>query len=417
MLIRQKILVVGPYPIIQPRHGGQKRVKAIVEYYRSIQQQTMYVGIFSPAMYPVYDSTDITISSDKVLGLIHDNPEYIDITIGRALRLDKDVYKKFKESLIYFNPDIIHIEQPYLYKSIKALLRTLDAIQPVLIYGSQNIEYKLKQGSLESKINSKLVSQTKSIESYATNSADIVLAVSGDDATILKHEMGAKRRVIVPNGSDPIASTEASTGHWRNIKKQYGIKKIALFVGSGHPPNIKGLEDILANGLNLNNDEKLIIAGGVAKYFFKKYPDKNHSFWKNVIGYDSLEETSLQGLLATCNLVILPIFNGGGSNLKTAEALLANKKILATRFAFRGYEKYLSLPNIHIKDSPDDFGAAISETLKQKYQQRSKRDVRRVSGVAWSSALRPLFSVLLLSYGIRLWRQLKKLLSNYFVNN
>jgi hypothetical protein len=62
---------------------------------------------------------------------------------------------------------------------------------------------------------------------------------------------------------------------------------------------------------------------------------------------------------------LLPITDGEGSNLKTAEALEAGIPIVATSKAFRGFEAAMKLEHVTIADNPKDFRLAVRRALAQ----------------------------------------------------
>src|SRR4051794_36685524 len=102
----------------------------------------------------------------------------------------------------------------------------------------------------------------------------------------------------------------------------------------------------------LPEGNKIVLAGGISEYFRATYQGQKYvKFWKNILPLGFLSEEHLTGLLAQSDIILLPITSGGGSNLKTAEAILSGKKIVATNFAFCGFEKYARLPNIYIANS------------------------------------------------------------------
>jgi hypothetical protein len=63
------------------------------------------------------------------------------------------------------------------------------------------------------------------------------------------------------------------------------------------------------------------------------------------------------------SVLLIPITEGSGSNLKTAQALLSGKSVLTTSIGMRGYESYSQLQNLHIEDDPKRFKAKLAELL------------------------------------------------------
>jgi hypothetical protein len=90
-------------------------------------------------------------------------------------------------------------------------------------------------------------------------------------------------------------------------------------------------------------------------------------------------DAELQSLIEDSRGIILPIIGGGGSNLKTAEALISNKSIIATTFAFRGYEKYIQNDNIYIANTKEEFIDKIKLLLNKNLPSdgRSKAPINK----------------------------------------
>jgi hypothetical protein len=91
---------------------------------------------------------------------------------------------------------------------------------------------------------------------------------------------------------------------------------------------------------------------------------------------------------------LLPITQGEGSNLKTAEALLSGKPIVATSHSFRGYEEFQYLPHITIADDPREVKAAIWRNMRRPYTPGAVNIPDKYGPLTWSFSLRPLASLL-----------------------
>jgi hypothetical protein len=410
-MINKKMLVIGSYPIKDARHGGQKRLEAIFEHYRGFIKEVRFSAVFHKATYPQFEMTDICLGQKEILDEIDKDPQYYELIIGEAPNKDIHTRSYMAQLLLEYQPDIIHIEQPYLYAGMKVLLQEL-GMRPFLIFGSENIEAPLKDEILQhshygAKKRKDIVSRVDGIERMFTREADLVVAVSKSDALIHKR-MGAKRCVVASNGIKKNVPDHTIQKYWLRYKKAEGLDKTVVFIGSGHPPNYKGFLELIGNDSSfLRDGAKFIIAGGVGEYFKITYKEKEAHlrFWEKVNAVGFLEEDQLTGLIDTADLIILPIISGGGSNLKTAEAILSGKKIVATSFAFRGFEEYLSLPNIYIADTPDEFKVAINKALDEPYIHRSRQEVSLAERVQWSYSLgsiRPAIKYLLKIHDIAL---------------
>jgi hypothetical protein len=116
----------------------------------------------------------------------------------------------------------------------------------------------------------------------------------------------------------------------------------------------------------------------------------DQTFWQRAVSTGMLSDDLLSGLLAYVDVVLLPIVDGGGSNLKTAEAILSGKKIVATTFAFRGFEEYMDLPNVYIATTPSSFRETITRALAAPFQERTADEIKRAERVQWQYSLQNL---------------------------
>lgn len=393
--MNKKVLIVAVYPIKNAQHGGQKRVRAVVDAYKNVFQDVRFVSIFPPDYYQQYGRYDIAVKG-KTRQATTDSPYTGDITCGLAIFDDPRVKKKFKTLLQKFKPDIIQCEQVFPYMGIKPLLAEM-GLSPKLILSSQNIEYTQKLDILrisgyghEAEDAAKFI---KGWESDFAKHADLTVAVSQGDADELK-ALGGANVVLAPNGIARHHLTESAKQHWKDYKRENKVNKLAVFVGSAHPPNWHGFLDMVGDRVGfMPPDSKLVLAGSISDYFhdtFKDIRPEHVTFWKRVISAGRLSDTLLAGLLDECDVVLLPITEGGGSNLKTAEAILSGKKIVATTYAFRSFEQYVDLPNIYIADTPEAFRSAILKAFEAPYVERTKEQQELAETVQWQYCLRPM---------------------------
>jgi hypothetical protein len=396
-MINKKVLLIATYPISNPQHGGQKRVKAIYDFYKTIFTDVKFVGVFYEKFYQDYGTEDCPIKDEALIKRIEDLPFLGDLTTGEAIYTDPHVKRKLTGILATYQPDIVQIEQAYPYEGLRHLLDEL-AMRPKLVFSSHNVESKLKQEILvglkvPAKDRHTIVAKVLQIESTLAKEADLAIAVSKSDARIHR-KMGAKKCVVVPNGIQEVIPTQAALKHWGNFKKDNNILHAITFVGSAHPPNLFGFQEMIGEDLSfLPTGTRLLLAGGIAEYLqevYKFWEDSHKSFWERVTPLGRLSDDNLAGLIQESEVLLLPITQGGGSNLKTAEAILSGRKVVATRYAFRAFEQYMDLPNIYITDDPTDFRKLITEAVSTQYIGRSAKQIQQAQHVKWEYCLAPL---------------------------
>ena len=144
------------------------------------------------------------------------------------------------------------------------------------------------------------------------------------------------------------------------IKLPSGKKKLPgkffVFVASAHPPNLTGLVANLENTNNLFLEEfKIVIVGSISS-LLDSFPKKNDIFPDSrfiILGV--VDDKDLDAILSCAHCILIPITTGGGSNLKTAEALLSGKFVISTMKGMRGFERYINAPGVYVSENSFDF--------------------------------------------------------------
>lgn len=396
--MKKNILIIGTYPIKNPQHGGQKRLDAICREYKKAGFTIRYIAVFHKPFYADYGTYDIALPANREAE-INSSPFTGDIVCGDAIYNDNYVKAKMVKALNDFKPGIIHMEQVFPYIGLKPLLTELK-IRPKIIFGSQNIEYTMKEEMLNSLGYPKefVAEKTKMIfetEASLSKEADLVAAVSEGD--LKEHiKLGAHQTVLAPNGIYKTSASKESGYYWRTKFSELGVSKIVLFVGSAHPPNWVGFQDMVGRGLGfINADTRIVFAGSISEYAQSQIANLRYdlgaaTFEKRAYFAGRLSEDKLTGLLEIADVILLPITEGGGSNLKTAEAITTAKKIVATDYAFRGFEELKHLPNIYTAMNPQAFRAAIIAALNAEVIERSPEERILAKRVLWPNCLQDL---------------------------
>ena len=240
--------------------------------------------------------------------------------------------------LINKRTDAIVCEQPWLFAFAKKF--RADARRPKirLVYGSQNVESELKRQIIEAYYGPSYAAECEALvleaEMDAISSAELISTVSEADARWTKPHTGVPI-VVAPNGVSP---NRASIHDVLEANPIAGHRKFALYVASGHPPNVFGFYDLFGDGVGcIAPDERLVVAGGAGQSIrndekFAKVAGLGRCF----IDAGMVSDAQLRGLLQSAHCIFLPMTSGGGTNLKTAEALWSGRPVIATALAMRG---------------------------------------------------------------------------------
>jgi hypothetical protein len=396
MAVKKTILIINTFPIVSALTGGQKRQQAIVRAYadsgafRTVQ----YVGIFFREHHKQFAATDIALPSE-LTETMRQSPHTGDIVSGEAIYDNPTVKRKMTALLLTLKPDIIQIEQVFPYLGMKKLLAEI-GMQPKIIFSSHNVEAPHKREILESvgmpeAAIKPIVAKIHAAEIELTKQSDLVIACTETDR-LYYEKHGAKRSVTARNGMAPIKTTEAAKAAWRQRFAAEGVAKTALFVGAAHPPNWVGFLRMIGMGMGfMPFGTRLVLAGGICDYFQNNtkepYNPYHVTFWQRVLAAGRPDDDSLGALLMLADVIVLPITEGGGSNLKTAEAVLTGRPVVGTSHAFRSFEELMHLPNVHIADKPEDFRAAIVRAMQAPSQPRSAEQQQLADSVLWKNCL------------------------------
>lgn len=388
-----KILFLCTYPISQACHGGQLRVKNIVDMYRKYGYDVKVIGVLGSDSYPREEGF-LSFPGYKALNSVYPSSFLMeDYAIGELLCNNTCFFNELSK-LVDRDADIIHVEQPWLFKFIKKVIDSVENWSPKLIYGSQNIEFQLKEKILSCYKDKDEVLRAseliKNLEIYAVENSDLVIYVSESDGKVL-------------NSFKPKSSVLASNGvaDWVHSKSQNNLanamtknRKFALYCASGHPPNVTGFFHMFSGGFgSLTPEQRLIIVGGAGNAIGgdpRVHESAKLAERIDIAGIVSNE--MLHGLIDTAHCIILPLTQGGGTNLKTAEALWSGKYVLATSVAMRGFEQFMYSPGVFVEDDPVLFKRQLRDIMSMPSLSLSEDDVKKRRSVLWSECLLSLSS-------------------------
>lgn len=108
------------------------------------------------------------------------------------------------------------------------------------------------------------------------------------------------------------------------------VNKEILFVGTNFGPNLQGITWFVENVMSVLSDYKLYIVG----MGFEK--EKENLERENVVVVGTVDV--VEDFYYRYSVVVMPIFYGSGMKVKTAEAMMYGRTILATDEALEGYD-------------------------------------------------------------------------------
>jgi glycosyltransferase involved in cell wall biosynthesis len=342
---RRKIVVLCTYPAEPARHGGQIRlnrlVRGLVERF-DVDLVTADHGLETTRItYPFPGLRQIEAASGS---------DYRELEARLAGRVTMPIGDIAATLFAHHSPELVRVtrdatkdavgvvlEQPYLLPLLKGIAPDLP-----FVYDSQNAETTMKAAMLVGQEHAEvLLRVVREVEANAVSGAELVGACSTQDREALSGLSPTLADwVIVPNGTDAL-DTDFVTGDTRaensrrwlagftSMHPDSQVNRLAVFVGSYHPPNLEAAESIVGIAQELP-EVCFVIAGRQGMHF------ENWSLPQNVIVTGALEQPELDRLLAAADVALNPMASGGGTNLKLIEYFANGIPVVSTPLGARG---------------------------------------------------------------------------------
>jgi Glycosyl transferase 4-like domain/Glycosyl transferases group 1 len=310
-----------------------------------------------------------------------------------ALRVPS-ILAEFDERVRAARPDVILLEHPWTWP----LLARLDEVRSGavrVVYNSQNVEIALKRRVMEDE---NMWAPPGVLEGIEALERDLVAHATGVSACTRVDadayvDWGARRVVVAPNGG-----VRRERGHLLDIVR-WPIEpahSYALAVGSDHPPNVSGFMDLVLPSLPLLRPfQRVVVAGGACRGIGQALEAKGLTRMAEgrLILLGPVDEFCLDCTIANAHVLLLPIQYGGGSNVKTAEALLSRRLTVATATAMRGFHGFSDVPGMTVAEADGDFGRAMLAALDRPFQAESP-DHPLLASLLWEHTIAPLAAMM-----------------------
>ncbi|TFV97263.1 glycosyltransferase family 1 protein [Algoriphagus kandeliae] len=149
-----------------------------------------------------------------------------------------------------------------------------------------------------------------------------------------------------------------------------------LFVGKlSYEPNARGIQWFLEKVWPILKEEipniKLTIISSV-----KPKSELKLLFDESTDVKLEINVPNIHSIYKNHAICIVPIFSGGGSNVKLAEALIMGRKVISTNFGARGFENWISSGEIKLANNPKEWLTKISELINEPWDEASWEKIR-----------------------------------------
>ncbi|WP_195502041.1 glycosyltransferase [Coprococcus comes] len=285
----------------------------------------------------------------KASAVIHGYPPYLN---SRAI---KSIFEVMQEKSI----SIVYIDNSISGRLIKKIKSRFSGISVVSFFHDIEI-VKMKEDKDLSLGRRLILPVFYKNEQLTVDYADKIIVLNERDKKLFEKVYKKIPDAIVPITIPEIENIPFEKKHKKNDKLKI------LFVGVEYGPNLSGVRWFLNKVLpNVSCDYEFNVVGYHMENYraeFEKYSDKVHT-----IGTVS----SLKEWYVDADLVVAPIFEGGGMKVKTAEALSYGKHFIGCTESLEGY--WEDMPDV-IRDekvfkcdTPQEFAKAIDRAAKSEY--------------------------------------------------
>ncbi len=390
----RRILALSTYPVAKPRHGGQLRVEALGLFYRSLGYEYQCAAVYECPPYGPGSIGPNDIKLDYVEPRWASTPFLGDLASGFFASESPAAYEHFSRIVAKYKPDIVQLEHPFLWPLVRRL-RTEGRLDGVsIIYSSHNWEGPLKESILlragvPAEQAGRYRALIESMEAELAAASSIIIAVSAEEAAIYaKMETSATVLVALNGTSRPPAMASASQS---DALDRFGGGKFMFFVGSAYPPNVEGFSELVADGgfFFLPPHKAIAVCGGASDAIFMRpeYQRFQSGNGERVHFFPDLGDDDLWALKKSAHAFLLPIKFGGGTNLKSAEALASGKWVVSTTIALRGLDRFIGAPGVLIADTPQGFRKAMIKAMNSPPLELSKAEIEARASVYWDRVM------------------------------
>jgi glycosyltransferase involved in cell wall biosynthesis len=338
--MKKQLLVLSPYAVMPPRYSGPIRVYNLCKQLSRSYQVTQ----FSQQV----QRDKISLSLSPVIQQI--NPSYREYSSRNPLNLLLFALTSLRWNCPpVWQSKALQISAPrWLYEQIHLADRVQVespwqfewAYQQVggkkpIILTSHNVEidlYSVDQISALAPIANLVIEELKRLEHFAVKHASLILTMSEDDSARLSdhYRISPDKCVVIANGTDATEFTPPTDSMREQRKRELGLagKKVVVFSGSMHRPNIEAVEKIVDWAQTWpDQDICFLIVGKVSRLF----SDVTHP---NIRFTGGVEQ--VRPYLEAADVAINPMLSGSGTNLKQLEFMAMGLPTLATPIGGRG---------------------------------------------------------------------------------
>ncbi|CAN5510513.1 hypothetical protein BH09SUM1_BH09SUM1_16630 [soil metagenome] len=394
----RRLILLNDYPVMPAQVGGQVRVEATAK------------AIAGPDL----KVTILTLTANEEFRRVHAGPHLEELNVPRSFmhrRLDmrgnqmlgcgwddvtaltatRWLTPEYRRTLRreLRNARAVLLSHPYMEFAIESLPRRI-----AVYYDSHNTEHKLKkQLYRKGLLGNWLVGRTRRAEKRAANRAAFGFCVSEEnrrDLIELAPKFAAKC-AVAPNGVDCLQAIPRNRDERMLMRRDAAIREnyIAVFLGSGHPPNAEAARVILYQIAPEHPNVLFLLVGNVNGWFH------GQDLGDNVVALGAVSHDVKNYLLQCADFALNPMLTGSGTSLKLFDYLAHGMPVLTTLTGARGLDD--EAMNAVVLCEANEMSARLRELIEDPARcERLSYSARELAEKKfdWSVALAPMRGVL-----------------------
>lgn len=399
----RRCLMLAPFPMALPRHGGQVRAASIAHALRHAGWHVDTAGLYHADFFPEaeWGAYDIVISDPATSRRALDDLAFGDLHVARAAAADEGVVDELRRLLDRLRPHVVHMEHPWTWPVLERALPRQGG--PKIVYSSQNIEWSARPAlfgiGLKRPGGDQLVEATRLLEAGFARRADLVLSISDLEGPLIAAESGRPVH-YVPPVSDLVPGGPPVHGAYAQAAREARCRYAAL-MGSAYWPNVEGFFTAFPESLGfLAQDEQVWVAGslGPALQDDPRYGDYKSVNDTRLRAWGYVPDGDKPAFFASASCVIVPVSSGAGAKLKTADALASGLPVVITPHALEGYGPLVQDAlgqGVYVAETPQAFRSLVRRAMREGLPGCAPEIRRRLGFDRMADTLRPLYEGLL----------------------
>ena len=334
---RPRLTVLNAYAIHPPKNGGSYRIHWL---YRALARH-FDVDLVTLAL--EHEGSDVIWVEEGLRELrVARTPEHAradfkaqehahspvyDITALESIHLTPDYLTVLEGSLA--EAKLVALSHPYMLTALRKA-----GWKGPFIHESQNCEHHLKSLMLPKTDSSgRLLAMVEEAERFCVREAKLVYAASEDDAMGLVAQYGARPEdtIVIPNGTDVGTIPCSDAAERRRVRRRLGLgdQAIALFLASGHRPNLEAAEKLFMVAERMPEVAFALVGNSADAFIHRKLP-------ANIWLVGTVTEEARNIWLQVASVALNPMLYGGGTNLKLLDYFAAGTPVVSTEIGIRG---------------------------------------------------------------------------------